>query len=42
MVQREEMNVKQYQLIEQLLDHVQLILRHTSIKIRKIEMNLIY
>jgi hypothetical protein len=32
MVQQVEMNVEQYQLVEQLVDHVQLILIHISIK----------
>jgi len=32
MVQQVEMNVKQYQLVEQLVDHVQLILIHISIE----------
>jgi hypothetical protein len=35
MVQQEDMNVKQYQLIEQLVDHVQLILIHISIMKKK-------
>ena len=37
MVQQEDMNVKQYRLIEQLVDHVQLILIHISIKKKKKE-----
>ncbi len=41
MVQQVEMNVKLYQLVEQLVDHVQLILIHISIETKQ-KNNFIY
>jgi hypothetical protein len=41
MVQQVEMNVEQYQLVEQLVDHVQLILIHISIETKQ-KNNFIY